>query len=130
MTVWEVKDYLAQLTEWTSDDEEKILSLCKSALKEIEARLKATADQSDIRIASAGAALAYYKLILKQSYNSNSEEITSFKAGDVSITQSSANKSKQLENAEKLYKEALDSIIPLCQDNGFAFENVLVKVSL
>ena len=87
-------------------------------------------DRADARIASAAAANAYYKLSLKRSFSSSQEEFTSFKAGDVSITQgNSQNRSEKiLDKAEKLYNEALRSIIPLCQDNGFAFENVKIKV--
>ncbi len=130
MTAWEVKDYLSYLTGWETDEEDKILSLCKASLKEIEARLKADADRTDARIAAAAAATAYYKLILKRSGTSQGEEVTSFSAGDVSITQSSHDSEKLTEKARALYKEALESIIPLCADNSFAFENVLIRVTV
>lgn len=130
MTAWEVKDSLAELTVWEDNEDESILSLCKSSLKEIEAMLKADADRTDVRIASAAAALAYYKLSVKKSFSSDSEDVTSFKAGDVSITQSRADTSRMLDKAEKLYRNALESIIPLCTDNGFAFENIIIKVKI
>ncbi len=129
MTGWEVKEYLGQLTDWEDSDEESILSLCKSALGEIDAMLKADADRNDVRIASAAASLAYYKLTIKRSFSA-ADEITSFKAGDVSITQGGGNSTKQLANAEKLYNEALKSILPLCTDNSFAFENILIRVKI
>ncbi len=129
MTAWKVKDYLSHLTCWDENEEEEILSLCKASLNEIHSMLKADADRTDARIASAAAANAYYKLSLKRSFSSSQEEFTSFKAGDVSITQGNQNQSEKiLDKAEKLYHEALQSIIPLCQDNGFAFENVKIKV--
>ncbi len=129
MTAWEVKDYLSHLTCWKENEEDEILSLCKISLNEINSMLKADADRADARIASAAAANAYYKLSFKRSSSSVSEGITSFKAGDVSITQGNQSKSEKiLDKAEKLYHEALQSIIPLCQDNGFAFENVKIKV--
>lgn len=130
MTAWEVKDYLSHLTEWEKNAEEEILALCKASLKEIEAMLKPDADRTDVRIASAAAAVAYYKLTLKRSFSAENEEITSFKAGDVSITQSSKNNTKQLDKAEALYSKAFESIIPLCKDNSFAFENILIKVNI
>lgn len=130
MTAWEVKDYLSHLTEWKKNAEEEILALCKASLKEIEAMLKPDADRTDVRIASAAAAVAYYKLTLKRSFSAENEEITSFKAGDVSITQSSKNNTKQLDKAEALYSKAFESIIPLCKDNSFAFENILIKVNI
>lgn len=131
MTAWEVKDYLSDLTCWGEEEEEKILALCKSSLNEIESMLKADADRSDARISAVAAAKAYYKLSIKRSSSSETDGITSFKAGDVSITQNSTgNSSKILDKAEKLYHEALQVLIPLCQDNGFAFENVKIKVML
>ncbi len=130
MTAWEVKDYLIQLTQWDETEEEEILSLCKTSLKEIEARLRANIDRNDVRISAAAAAIAYYKLTLKRSCSSQDEEITNFTAGDVSITQNKSDRTNlQIENAQRLYNEALQSIIPLSEDNGFAFENILIKVT-
>lgn len=129
MTAWEVKEYLGHLTEIEESEQEKTLELCRASLREIEAMLKPDADRNDVRIASAAASLAFYKITIKNSFSS-SEDITSFKAGDVSITQDTGGSSKQLERAEKLYSEALKSIIPLCTDNGFAFENIRIKVKI
>ena len=129
MTVWEVKDALSHLTRWDESQEEEILSLCRLSLKEIDSMLKSNADHSDARIACAAAANAYYKLSLKRSFSSGSkEEVTNFKAGDVSITQSFADNSGLIEQAQKLYSDSLHNLIPLCTDNGFAFENVKIKV--
>lgn len=129
MTAWEVMDSLSLLAQWDESEKDNIFALCKSSLREIEAMLKKDVDRSDFRIAAAAAANAYYKLSLRLSFSSSKEDITSFKAGDVSITQGSSNNSqKQLDKAEKLYSQALHNIIPLCQDNGFAFENILIKV--
>ena len=129
MTAWEVMDSLSLLTQWEESEKDNIFTLCKASLKEIEAMLKKDADRSDIRIAVAAAANAYYKLSLRLSFSTPTEEITNFKAGDVSITQgTSDNSQKQLDRAEKLYAQALHNIIPLCQDNGFAFENIVIRV--
>lgn len=127
MSYWEVKDYLGELTSVSSFDEDEILSLCRSSLKEIEARLKSNADRNDIRIVAAAAGLAYYKLSLKQSQADGTSEITSFTAGDVSITQNKATKETQLKQAEDFYKKALESIIPMCQDNSFVFKQIRVN---
>lgn len=130
MTAWEVKDSLSQLTGWENSEEDSILTLCKTCLKEIEAMLKPDADPTDIRIAAVAAALAYYKLSLKRSFCENEEEITSFKAGDVSITQTRADISRLADKAEAHYRKSLEAILPLCRDNGFAFENILIKVKI
>lgn len=124
MSYWEVKDYLGELTSVSSFDEDEIISLCRSSLKEIEARLKSNADKKDIRIIAAAAGLAYYKLSLKQSQSDGASEITSFSAGDVSITQNKASKENQLKQAEDFYKKALEGIIPMCQDNSFVFRQI------
>ncbi|MBP3447111.1 MAG: hypothetical protein J6K64_07530 [Clostridia bacterium] len=129
VTAWEVKEYLGHLTVIEESVQEEVLDLCRTSLREIEARLKSDADRNDVRIASAAAALAFYKMLLKKTF-SYSDEITSFKAGDVSITQNTGENSKQLEKAEKLYSEALKNIIPLCTDNSFAFENIKIQVKI
>lgn len=128
MTAWEIKDSLSFLTDWGEDEDDSILALCKSSLKETESLLKADADHADARISAAAAANAYYKLALKRSFSSEKDEISSFKAGDVSITQNTSDNSKMLDKAEKLYHSSLQNLIPLCKDNGFAFENVKIKV--
>ena len=65
MSYWEVRDYLGELADTTAFKEEEILSLCRSCLKETEAKLKPDADTKDYRIVAAAAALANYKLALK-----------------------------------------------------------------
>ena len=127
MTAWDVKEYLGHLIKTDESEQAQTLELCKASLREIEAMLKPDADRNDVRIACAAAALAFYKMILKRSF-AESEDITSFKAGDVSITQDTGGSAKQLERAEKLYSQALEGIIPLCTDNGFAFENIKIRV--
>ncbi len=129
MTAWEVKEYLGYLTEIEQSAQDEALELCRASLREIEAMLKSDADRNDVRIASVAASLAFYKMSLKRSFSS-SEEITAFKAGDVSITQNTGGNDKQLERAEKLYSEALKSIIPLCTDSSFAFENIKIQVKI
>lgn len=127
MSYWEVKDYLGELTSISSLDEDEILSLCRSSLNEIEAKLKPNVDRKDIRIVAAAAGLAYYKLSLKQSQVDDGTEVTSFSAGDISITQNRASKEAQLKQAEEFYKNALEGIIPMCQDNSFVFRQIRVN---
>lgn len=125
MSYREVKDYLSELTDITTYAEEEILSLCRSALKEIDARLKADADKSDYRIVAAAAALAHYKLVLKTS-NSDELEMTSFKAGDVSIEQSTKEREMLLDKIEGFYEKKLLELAPLCRDDNFAFKQIKV----
>ena len=126
MSYWEVRDYLGELADTTAFKEEEILSLCRSCLKEIEAKLKPDADTKDYRIVAAAAALANYKLALKQNAVESETGITNFKAGDVSIEQDSKDKETLLEKAESYYEKKMLDIIPLCRDNSFAFGQIKV----
>lgn len=124
MSYCEVKDYLGELTSVSLFDEDEILSLCRSSLKEIEAKLRGDADRTDIRIVAAAAGLAYYKLALKQSRIDEESDITSFSAGDVSVTQNSVSKENCLKQAESFYKKTLEALAPMCQDNSFVFRQI------
>ena len=126
MSYWEVRDYLAELADTTPYTEDEILSLCRSCLKEIEAKLKPDADTKDFRIVAAAAALANYKLSLKQNAAESENGITSFKAGDVSIEQDSKDKDALLNMSESFYEKKMLEIIPLCLDNSFAFGQIKV----
>ena len=128
MSYREVKDSLLRLVEL--DETEKSLAdgLCRECFKEITAGLKADADGEDARVTAAAAGLAYYKTILKRNSDSAVEEITNFKAGDVSITQNTSNTSNQLKTAEGYFKSCYAKIAHMMEDNGFAFTNVKVKV--
>jgi len=128
MSCYEVKDSLCRLVDLTQTEAAGADALCRECLKEIAAGLKADADTEDARVTSAAAGLALYKLMLKRNSDSASDEVTSFKAGDVSISESKSDIRHGLENAESYFKQCYAKIVPLCVDNGFAFENVKVKV--
>lgn len=126
MSCWEVKDYLGELTDISAYKEEEILPLCRSCLKEIEAKLKPDADRNDYRIVSAAAGLAYYKLLLRQSSFASEANVTSFKAGDLSIEQENKDTEKLLSEAKDFYEKKMLEIIPLCRDDSFAFNQIRV----
>lgn len=123
----QVKDYLEQLVDLTDSETENIESLCRTSMKEIESMLKADADRDDIRLVAVAAGKAYYKLMIKRNNAVESEDVTDFKAGDVSITMQKHDITKQLDEAEKYYDKMLENIIPLCADNSFAFRQVHIK---
>ena len=128
MSCWEVKENLSSLVGLSSDEEENALQLCRECFNEIAAGLKADADTEDARVTAAAAGLAYYKLMLKRNTQTASDEITSFKAGDVSISQGKADTAAQLKTADEYYRQCMSKLIPLCEDNGFAVKNVRIKV--
>lgn len=128
MSYFEVKDSLCRLVDLTQSESVVADSLCRESFKEIVAGLKADADTEDARVTAAAAGLAYYKLMLKRSGAAASDEVTSFKAGDVSISQGKKDISVQLGRAENYFRQCLAKIAHLYEDNGFAFTNVRVKV--
>lgn len=128
MSYREVKDSLSRLVGLTQSETAGAEALCRECFKEIAAGLKADADSEDARVTAAAAGLAYYKLMLRRNSENSDESITSFKAGDVSITQDKGETKAGLDNAEKYFKQCFEKILPLCEDNSFAFENVRVKV--
>lgn len=132
MTKWEVNDYLSELISLSDEEKELSLKISETSLREISEKLRADADSDDIRITAASAALAYYKLMLRRCADeSNADsEITSFRAGDVDITQKKNDSTRQLSYAKNMLEEKLIELAPICKDNNFAFTNVEVKVKI
>lgn len=109
-----LKDYYApQLSD------EELLPLCEAACSELSAITKPDAEPNDIRLVSAAAAIANYRLNAKNIYSENG--ISSFKAGDVAISVSGA---ETIASAKADRDEALQRALPLLIDNGFFFGQV------
>lgn len=128
MSCWEVKESLCRLVEPTQSEALTAMSLCRECFSEITAGLKADADTEDPRVTAASAALAFYKLMIKRNNETLSQDITSFKAGDVSISQGKNSLSGQLQKAEDYFRQCFSKLAPLCEDNSFAVTNVRIKV--
>ncbi len=101
--------------------DEELMPLCSAAAAELEVRLKEDADRNDIRLINAAASSVNYRLCMKRM--NTGEEVTSFKAGDVSI---SISPSALIEKAEKEKSEAMLSALPLLTDEEFVFRQVSV----
>ncbi|MBQ7548791.1 MAG: hypothetical protein IJT03_03700 [Clostridia bacterium] len=134
MSFWEVRDYLGQLVDIGGGSSEEISDVCRTSLKEILTLLKPGADGCDMRVIAAAAAGAYYKLMLKRyaaASEASTDEFTSFKAGDISISGRSSSAAKdaqvRLDKAERLLETAMVKLAPLCEDNSFEFRQVGVK---
>ena len=119
MTEWTVLSSLCEITQMDADERAAVLPLCRSALDALLPQCKADADPDDPRIARAAAADAYYKQTLR--LLSKEQNVTSFKAGDVTVSQSA---SAALELAERVRKEAYLAVLPLLIDPYFIFECV------
>ncbi len=118
--IWSILDALRRNHAVEGTDEE-LAPLCASAAKELETRLREDADCTDIRLINAGAAMVNYRLCMKKSVTD--EGVTSFKAGDVTV---SVSPSAIIERAEKEKSEALISALPLLRDEGFVFRQVSI----
>ena len=118
ITAWNVLSMLKELCTTDEENEEELLSLCSSALSTVENRLKDSADRSDMRIANAAAAVAFYNLTLKRV-----DSVSSFQAGDISISNSFSDK---LKLAQRLKDDALNEMYPLFKDEGFFVGSVEV----
>ncbi len=118
--IWSILDALRRNHAAEGTDEE-LAPLCAAAAKELEAKIKEGIDCSDIRLINAGAAMVNYRLCLKRT--SADEEVTSFKAGDVTV---SISPSAVIERAEKEKSDALIEVLPLLRDDGFVFRQVSI----
>lgn len=111
-----LKDYYApQLSD------EELLPLCEAASSELSAMIKPDADPNDIRLVSAAAAIANYRLNTKNTFSENG--ISSFKAGDISISVSGT---EAIASAKADRDDAMQKALPLLTDNGFFFGQVSI----
>lgn len=118
-TSWNVLARFRQFIEIDDTEAEKLLPLCVVNLHRVNSQLRSDADPDDVRIAHAAAALTYYDYTVRLS--SQTDDITSFKAGDITVSKTT---SSLTENAEKMKKSALLELMPLMKDTNFVFLNV------
>lgn len=102
-------------------DAAELLPLCEAACLELSAMVKPEADLRDFRIINTAAAFAYQRFCVKRLLNDGG--MTSFKAGDVSV---SVSRSELAEYAKKEKSAALVAAAPLLKDNEFHFGQVRV----
>lgn len=114
---------LSALREYYSAQgtDEELAPLCTAAAKELVTRLKPKAEHSDIRLINLAAAMVNYRLCMRNIHSA--EGVTSFKAGDVTVSVSPA---AMVEQAEKEKAAATVAAIPLLKDDGFFFGQVSV----
>lgn len=117
---WRILNALREYYSPAGTDEE-LIPLCTSAAKEISARVKKNADITDIRLINAAAAIVNYRLCMRNL--SVADSVTSFKAGDVTV---SISPNAAAERAEKEKSEAMLAALPLLRDDEFVFRQVSV----
>ena len=101
--------------------DEELAPLCSAAAMEIVPRISANADHSDVRLINLAAAMVNYRLCVKNIHSA--EGLTSFKAGDVTV---SISPNALVEQAEKEKATAMLAALPLLKDDGFFFGQVSV----
>lgn len=117
---WRVLSVLREYYSYAETDAE-LVPICESAARELSARVRTNADCSDIRLINAAAAMANHRLCTKKAYSD--EGVTSFKAGDVTV---SISPNALVENAEKEKTQAILAALPLLRDDEFLFRQVSI----
>lgn len=115
ITAWNVLKRLEHFINVDSDKKSNALSVCVANLEKVFSILDENCDKNDCRITEAAAAMSFYDLAVRAA-GDNSEFVTSFKAGDVSVSKS---RQSIVEIASSLKRDALNALSPLCRDEGF-----------
>lgn len=84
-------------------------------------RIRSDAEHSDVRLINLAAAMVNHRLCIKNMHSA--EGMTSFKAGDVTV---SVSPNALIEQAEKEKAAAMLAALPLLRDDGFFFGQVSV----
>lgn len=111
-----VKNTLAVLMNCEVSELDKYDSLIESICLSLSTKTKASVNETDIRIIYLAAAKCYYQLLLLN----QSENLTSFKAGDISYTVSSA----AVDGAKELYLQAVRDSADLIDNSAFILKAV------
>ncbi len=119
INVWAVSKLLEDTGVLTEDECKKAVPFCLTACSRLSPQLKEPKFEDEMAVITACAGLALYSYTLLQ--NSNSEDFSSFKAGDVTISRSA---SSSLESAVKFRDESLLGAAPFLTDIDFVFEAV------
>ena len=114
---------LSALKEYYSPQgtDEELAPLCAAAAREIGPRVNPKADLSDPRLINLAAATVNYRLCVKGMHSADG--LTSFKAGDVTV---SVSPNALIEQAEKEKAAAMLAALPLLKDDGFFFGQVSI----
>ena len=119
INVWSVSQMLEDTGILTPEDVKKAMPFCLSASARISKRLKDVKHEYEPAVINACAGIALYTYTLLQC--GNSENFSSFKAGDVTISKS---ESAIIEGAVKFRDEALLQASEYLTDVDFVFKAV------
>lgn len=99
--------------------EAELRGICRGVCIQLENDILPKADRRDMRLIYLAAAKAYRKLVFR--LIASEDEISSFRAGDVAITQ---NPTASAALTETILCDALQAAAPLLRDREFAFMRV------
>ncbi len=119
INVWSVSQVLEDTGVLSTEDSKKAMPFCVSACANLSKRLKDVKYEDESAVINACAGIALYSYTLLQ--NSSSDDFSSFKAGDVTISKSP---SAVIENAVKFRDEALLQASEYLTDVDFVFKAV------
>lgn len=122
--LWEVTEALSLLTDIEQSEKEMSETICRHCLDEIHTLLRPDVEQTDPRIVAAAAGRAFYNLLVKRTWLQEESKMSSFKAGDLSISYDSATTPEQLLCAKEIRDKTMLELTPLLKDNGFYFGKV------
>lgn len=120
---YDVLESLRQIAVLSDEEEKTAQELCSHALLSVTSLLRPDVDPSDFRIVSAAAAQAFFNLCVKRASGDDSS-ITSFKAGDLSVSKDLAQSEKNIAVAKEIRDDAFLKLTPLLYDESFFFEKV------
>ena len=120
MSFYDVLRRFELLSTLRGKDLSRYQELCKEAMEDMRARLKADeknlSDAERLRLSYAAGALAFYKYCLLLS----ATEPESFSAGEVKVTMSE----KKLGAAKRLFEEECRGLAGVITDEGFYFGRI------
>lgn len=108
-----------KVSEIFADTDDSLLPFCEQAAAVINSKMRAGVDASDIRLLTAAAAIALDEYSAMQ--NVSDGDVSSFKAGDVTVSKGNAS---ARDAAENFRKNALIQAADLLADSHFVFRTV------
>ncbi len=112
-----VQNMLKSIADCDDSELERYDLFIKNAVAGVDEILKADSDDNDSRVVYLCAAKAYYQALTAWSA---SDDIVSFKAGDVSYERDGS----RIEAAKNIYRLALEDCFTLVESDGFVFRAV------
>lgn len=116
LTADSVFEKLTQITDTDESEKAALFPFCESAAAVINGKIRTDADASDIRLIMAAAAIAYSRYLLIK--NAEEGNITSIKAGDISVSKNGGDASGSIHS---FARAALEDAKDLLTDSSFLF---------